>query len=152
MPLYSAVISRPAQEEDTHRILIRGAWPEDHQVYVIGSPNIPDPSLNRKTTVELTPMRQMRPGSIRLQTSDRHPTRRKPPGLALSTSFTNFPTVSSPTGGKMDFSSSLGETDRKVENGDLVDNLGNYMGIFGITFFFVSVLQMLASKFLICSI
>jgi hypothetical protein len=43
--------------------------------------------------------------------------------------------------------SALSETERKLEeNGSYWDNLGNYMGILGITFFMATILQFLASK------
>ena len=48
----------------------------------------------------------------------------------------------------MDFPSALGEVDRKLENGSFFDNLGNYVGIFGVTFVLVTVLQVLGRKFL----
>ena len=46
----------------------------------------------------------------------------------------------------MDVPSSLVETARNLKIGDFVDKLGNYYGILSITFFFVTILQVLASK------
>jgi len=43
--------------------------------------------------------------------------------------------------------SALSETKRKLEeNGSYWDNVGNYMGILSITFFMVTILQMLSRK------
>lgn len=43
--------------------------------------------------------------------------------------------------------SALSETKRKLEeNGSFWDNVGNYMGILSVTFFFVTILQILTRK------
>lgn len=48
----------------------------------------------------------------------------------------------------MDSPLSLSETSRKIgTNGTLWDNLGNYLALYGTIFFFVSIAQVLASKY-----